>query len=163
MPSRLKGERLRIHLYDDRLIGYLGSEPVVQLERAYTKGNQRARRVDYRHLIGSLKKKPQAFRYSRLRDDLLPNDAWRRLWRLVDEHLAPKVACRWIVGALALAAEQDCEAELAEYALLNTGDLPSLSALQRRFGRRPEEPPAITVQQHPLGSYDQLLNREARQ
>ena len=157
VPSRLQGERLRIHLYDDRLIGYLGSEPVVDLERVYTRGNQRARRVDYRHLIGSLKKKPQAFRYSQLRDDLLPNDAWRRLWRLVDEHLAPKVACRWIVGALALAAEQDCEAELAEYALLNAGDLPSLSALQRRFGRPADEPPVITVQQHPLAGYDQLM------
>ncbi len=163
VPSRLNGERLRIHLYDDRLIGYLGSEPVVELQRAYPRGNRRARRVDYRHLIGSLKKKPQAFRYSQLRDDLLPNDAWRRLWRLVDEHLTPKAACRWIVGALALAAEHDCEAELAEHALLNAGDLPSLSALQRRFGRRPAEPPVITVQQHPLASYDQLLNEPERQ
>ena len=163
VPSRLKGERLRIHLYDDRLIGYLGSEPVVELERAYPQGKQRARRVNYRHVIGSLKKKPQAFRYSQLRDDLLPNDTWRRLWRLVDEHLAPKLACRWIVGALALAAKHDCEAQLAEYALLNAGDLPSLNALQRRFGRRSAKPPVITVHQHPLASYDQLLTEPVRQ
>lgn len=70
----------------------------------------------------------------------------------MDEHLAPKVACRWIVGALALAAEHDCEAQLAEYALLNAGDLPSLNALQRRFGRRSAKPPVITVHQHPLAS-----------
>lgn len=76
VPSRLQGERLLVHVYDDQLIGYLGSEPVVTLSRQYAKDNQRVRQVDYRHLIGSLKKKPQAFRYSQIRDDLLPNGAW---------------------------------------------------------------------------------------
>ena len=75
VPSHLIGERLRVHLYDDRLLCYLGTTPVLTLPRLYApKGKRRARCINYRHVIGSLKKKPMAFYRSRLRDDLLPSE-----------------------------------------------------------------------------------------
>ena len=70
VPSRLVGTRLRVQLYQDRLVGYLGTTRVVTLPRLHARGQQRLRRVDYRHVIHGLAAKPQAFRYSRLRDDL---------------------------------------------------------------------------------------------
>ena len=63
VPSRLVGSRLRVHLYQDRLVGYLGTTRVVTLPRIHAHGQQRLRQVDYRHVIHGL----QAFRY--LRDD----------------------------------------------------------------------------------------------
>ncbi len=74
VPSRLIGERLRVHLYDDRLECYAGSALVLILPRTYpVKGKRRARRIDYRHLIGSLATKPMAFYRSALRQDILPD------------------------------------------------------------------------------------------
>jgi len=35
--------------------------------------------ADYRHVIRVLAAKPQAFRYSQLRDDLLPSDTYKQL------------------------------------------------------------------------------------
>ena len=74
VPSRLQGETLHVRLYHDRLACYLGQQHVVTLNRIYPTGKtNRARQVDYRHVIHSLVKKPQAFRYSQISYDLLPN------------------------------------------------------------------------------------------
>ena len=86
VPSRLSGEKLRVHLYDDRLECYLGSRLVIQLMRIYAvnKGT-RARKIDYRHLIESLVRKPQAFRFSMLREDILPTPAFKKIWSYLEK------------------------------------------------------------------------------
>lgn len=63
MASRLVGCRLKIQIYDDRLICHLGTTPVLSVTRRHYKRNgPRQRVVDYRHLIGAMVKKPHAFR-----------------------------------------------------------------------------------------------------
>jgi hypothetical protein len=160
VPARLIGERLRVHLYDDRLECYLGTTEVATRPRIYApKGKRRARSIDYRHVIGSLVKKPMAFYHSQLRDDLLPSEGYRRIWQEIDQRLDPRAACKLMVGALALAADYDCEEALGAYLLqaLEHEALPTLVELQRRFGRPPEAIPPQQVQQHRLQGYDQLL------
>ena len=158
VPSRLIGERLLIHLHHDRLRVFLGADLVVTLARVHARGQQRLRQVDYHHVIHALAAKPQAFRYSQLRDDLLPNDRYRQLWRTVDEQLAPRDACKWMVGVLRLAADYDCERALMDYleAMLATGPVPTLKHLQARY--LPQQPVVnVNVEQHDLEAYDQLL------
>jgi hypothetical protein len=131
VPSRLIGCRLKVHIYDDRLIGYLGTTAVLTVERRYFRKNgPRQRVVDYRHLIGSLIKKPQAFRHSVFRDELFPRAAFRRAWSVLDERLEPRQACRVYVGLLHLAAQHACEAALAAHleAVLDAGGVPDLEA-----------------------------------
>lgn len=161
VPSRLIGERLRVHLYDDRLHCYLATEHVLTLPRAYaSKDKRRGRRVDYRHVIGSLKKKPMAFYRSQLRDDLLPAPTYRQIWSLLDAQLSERAACKLMVGALALAAERDCEQPLGQYLLqaLQAGALPTLVELQQRFGALPTAPRCSGLAQHDLRDYDRLLS-----
>jgi len=82
LPSRLIGEKLRAHVYDDKIECYLGSTLVFKSERSYPKDkSHRVKVIDYHHLIGSLKKKPQAFRYCQFRNDLLPNNDYRLIWK----------------------------------------------------------------------------------
>lgn len=160
VPSQLQGQTLQIRLYDNRLECYLGHTQVVTLQRIYPTGKtSRARLIDYRHVIHSLVKKPQAFRYSRLRDDLLPNDDYRKIWRYVDSHMEAKSACRFIVGLLHLAATQDCEAALADAVLtkITLQQVLTLPALQAQFGQVQHTiAPTIEVNQHALQAYDAL-------
>lgn len=161
VPSRLIGERLRVHLYDDRLRCYLATEHALTLARVYaSKGKRRGRRVDYRHVIGSLKKKPMAFYRSQLRDALLPTPTYRRIWSLLDARLCERAACKLMVGALALAAERDCEQALGQYLLqaLEAGAQPTLVELQQRFGALPSAPLYPCLEQHNLLEYDRLLS-----
>lgn len=162
VPSRLIGERLCVRLYDDRLACYLGSALAVTLQRLHPGGTQRARQIDYRHLIDSLARKPMAFFHAELRDDILPDDTWRQLWQQSCQCLAPRQACYLMVGALELAATHDNEAEVAAalQAVLRDEPDPSLLVLQKRLGLAgtalPEAAQQCT-QQHELSSYDELL------
>lgn len=158
VPSRLIGNRLRIHLYHDRLSAYLGSDLVITLPRVYAKPKSRARCVNYHHVIHALSAKPQAFRYSQLRDDLLPDDRYRRLWKYVDEHLPARQACKWIVGVLRLASDYDCERTLinALEVMVARDSLPDLKQLQAKFLPQ-DSTPSVHVDQHQLADYDSLL------
>lgn len=71
------------------------------------KRKTRARRIDFRHVIDSLAKKPGAFCHATLRNDILPDDELRRLWRRLCNHLESDMAGRLMVHALKLAAGYD--------------------------------------------------------
>lgn len=84
-----------------------------------------------------------AFYHSQLRDDLLPSEVYQRIWQGLDQRLDPRAACKLMVGALALAADYDCEAALGAYLVhaLERDHLPTLVELQHRYGRFPEAIP----------------------
>jgi transposase InsO family protein len=164
VPARLIGERLRLHIFDDRIEAFVGATRAVTLPRVYAVNHDRARCIDYRHLIAALVRKPQAFRYSQLREDLLPNATYRAIWQHLDSHLEARAACKRIVGILALAARAECQQALGAYVLarIAAGDIPSLHALEQRF--EPERNAGATLEldalqgaQHPLSLYDSLL------
>jgi transposase InsO family protein len=161
VPSRLVGCRLKVHIYDDRLVCYLGTTPVLTVARRYFKRNgPRQRVVDYRHLIGALVRKPQAFRRSVFRDELFPQPIFRRAWEMLDERLEPRKACRVYVGLLHLAAMHGCETALADHlaAVLDTGGAPDLEAARAAVAPpRPIAAPAVTMPAPDLASYDVLL------
>ena len=164
VPACLIGERLRLHIFDDRIEAFVGATRAVTLTRVYALNHERARCIDYRHLIGALARKPQAFRYSQLRDDLLPNAVYRTIWNHLDRHLEARAACKRIVGILALAARAECEQALGAYLLeqIAGGHIPSLHELEQRFepGRAASgyaDLGAVLSAQHPLSLYDSLL------
>ena len=159
VPSRLVGCRLKAHIYDDRIICYLGTNEVVSLSRLRAADhNDRPRHIDYRHVIASLVRKPQAFRRYVFRENMFPTPAYRATWQAIDRAWEPRQACRVYVGLLHLAAHHDCEADLAKAleTILDDGALPDLDQLRDRFIAKP---PAITVTVTPpdIRVYDGLL------
>lgn len=164
VPARLVGERLRLHIFDDRIEAFVGSTRAVTLPRVYAVNHERARCIDYRHLIAALVRKPQAFRYSQLREDLLPNATYRAIWQHLDGRLEARAACKRIVGILDLAARAECEQALGTYltARIAAGDIPSLHALEQRFEPARDAGAILNLDalqgtQHPLSLYDSLL------
>lgn len=160
VPSRLIGESLRVHIYDNRLDVYFGATHTATLTRKFTSdNNHRARQVDYRHVIASLERKPQAFRYSQLRDDLLPDDTYKMVWSWLDREMRPRVACKTMVGILALAFRADCEKQLGEhlYEMMSKQKTPNLYELQKKFEQRKNSLPCVEVNQPLSASYDVLL------
>lgn len=166
VPSRLIGESLRVHIYDNRLDIYLGASHTVTLPKKFASDhNHRARQVDYRHVIGSLERKPQAFRYSQLRDDLLPNELYKAVWAWLDKEMEPRKACKTMVGILALAHRADCEKQLGDCLcdMMSRQVCPSLYELQKRFDKKERGVPAVQIKQPPAASYDILLNLNSQE
>jgi hypothetical protein len=79
VPSRLIGHQLTVHLQHDRLDLFLRSQLVETLPRLHRRKGQQGplRRIDFRHVIESLRRKPRA----QLQADILSGPRWHRLWR----------------------------------------------------------------------------------
>ena len=160
VPSRLIGSRLKVHLFDDRVVCHPGATPVLTLPRRYRRAGDKAiRQVDYRHLIASLARKPQAFRHSVFREDLFPRQAYRRAWEALDTRLEPRKACRVHVGLLHLAAMNGCEESLARHLedILAKGELPDLEVARAAAAPVPSALPSIRIPAPDPAAYDGLL------
>ena len=162
VPSRLIGRQLELHLYHNRIVGYLGKQVVVELPRVRVsaKGKRRGRCINYRHVIEGLTRKPRAFIYCTWRDDLLPNDHYRRIWVQMEADFDIDSAAVLMVEALYIAATQNKAPAVADYleAELSAGTL-TLVGLRRQFQLLTgTSMPTVSVKQHDLSSYDQLLN-----
>jgi len=159
VPSRLIGETIKVHLYHDRLECYVAQTRCIRLPRVYPKSaTGRARRIDYHHIIHSLAAKPQAFRFSQFRDDILPSADYRQLWAIAEQQFKPRDACKWIVAVLRFAYDYDCESLLGMELLQEARHtaLPDLKTLQARYLQH-APPPDIPIRQHTIDEYDQLL------
>jgi hypothetical protein len=163
VPSRLVGQRLTIHLYHDQLVGFVGTTTVMTLPRLHVHGSEtirRARSINYRHLVESLRRKPRAFLHCDWQADILPNEQWQQLWQQMKHGLEPDLAARLMVEALYIAATQDKEEIVATYVQteLATNTL-TLRRLQRYFDLIPDATALTLIEttQHELATYDQLL------
>jgi hypothetical protein len=163
VPSRLIGQQLTVHLRHDRLDLYLRSHYVETLPRLHPQKGQKAlRRIDFRHVIESLRRKPRALLRAQLQDDLLPTDSWRQLWRQLLAALPPDEAAKVMVDALHVAAKTDDLTGVERYLRrqLRSGEL-TIGALRDHYGLRPPRGlmamPQIEIPEHTLSSYDELL------
>jgi hypothetical protein len=159
VPARLIGTKIEVRLFDDRLECFLGPDPVMQMTRVRT-DRTRGHAIDYHHLIGTLRRKPQALRYLVYREALFPRAAYARAWIALDEALPPRDACRTMVALLALAAT--CEAieiTLADRldAILDAGQLPDRAKLEIEFASKPSSSSEIAIPEPNLEAYDRLL------
>ena len=161
VPSRMIGENVRVHVYHDRLAFFIGQTLTSTIARVYPNvgSHERGRCIDYRHVIHSLSAKPQAFRFLKFRDELLPTETYRKLWLNCDQQFQSREACKWIVGVLRIAMDHDCEERLGNELIVqvdNNKPLPTLKVLQERYLGK-QTVPTIPARQHDLNSYDHLL------
>ena len=164
VPSRLIGQQLTVHLRHDRLDLFLRSQFVETLPRLHHRPGDkgRLRRIDFRHVIDSLRRKPRALLRAQLQADILPSESWRQLWRALLAALPPDEAAKVMVDALLVAARMGDLAGVERYLRrqLRHGDI-SLSVLRDHYGLRPPRGlmamPQLDIPEHTLSSYDELL------
>ena len=68
VPSRLIGTEVDVRMYADRIEVYYKDHLVESMERLHGTGEAR---IDYRHIIGSLVRKPGAFARNRFRKQMM--------------------------------------------------------------------------------------------
>lgn len=159
MPSRLKGERVRVHVYERRLEVYFKGRLQATFERLRGEGGWR---VDYRHVVDSMVDRPGAFELYRYRDALFPREVFRhaheamhsasnRRWRTDLEYLR-------IVQLAARESEHEVAAALQ--LLLGEGVEISLDAVRELVTPPVIEVPALEPLVADLGAYDVLHRAE---
>ncbi len=157
VPSRLIGERLRVHLYEDRLEVLHGS--VLQLVTDRLRGDGK-HRINYRHVIGSLVRKPGAFERYRYREDLFPTLVFRRTYDALAESLSSWKSDVEYLRLLHLAARtMESEVEVALELFLAEGILPLCDDVKPLVERSESEVPELAVPVVDLAAYDELLDQ----
>lgn len=159
VPSRLVGQRLHAHLYDDRIELFLGPDRVMTTPRVRVKFPARAHHIDFRHVVANLRRKPGALRHLVYRDALFPNHAYRRAWQAFDAQLDARQACRDAVALLDIAARGNCIDALARRidATLDAGQLPDVIALKDEFLPTTRTQRDVTIPPPDLCAYNSLL------
>jgi transposase InsO family protein len=157
VPSRLIGHELRVRVYDDRVEAYLGEQCELACERL--KGRH-GRRVDYRHVIWSLVRKPGGFARYVYRDEMFPSRTFRRAYDAIQERRAGTKGDLEYLRILHLAAttmEADVGAAL-ELLLDDEDDVITSDRVKALMGQAAR--PAVPLISPPtvdLGAYDALL------
>jgi len=135
---------------------------VFECERLHANaGDRHPRRIDWRHMMPSLKRKPGAFARWVLRDAMFPRSEYALAWQLINAKLPERSACRLMVDLLDLANRANVVAELAGVlARLQAKDeLPDIDELRHRFAPRQPAMPDVQVVLPATEVYDEL--REA--
>lgn len=159
VPSRLIGETVRAHVYEQRLAVYHGGVLQLEVDRLRGAGGHH---INYRHVIWSLVQKPGAFARYRYREDLFPSLTFRRTYDALTEQLDAWTADMEYLRILHLAAstmEADVEQALAQ--LLETGEPLGADAIKRVVAPPTIEVPVLEMPAVDLTSYDHLLTGDA--
>jgi hypothetical protein len=158
VPARLIGALLLVRVRAETLDLYRGTAKLLTLPRLAGHGRHR---IDYRHVIWSLARKPGAFANYRYHDDLFPSVTFRRAYDALAAG-RPERADREYVRVLHLAAStSEAEVEAAVTLLLEQGSVPTLDAV-RELVRvpGPAAVPPLAPAALDLAIYDRLLGGE---
>jgi hypothetical protein len=155
VPSRLIGYPVRVRVYAERIEVYLDGELLQRMER---RRKEAGPGIDYRHLVGSLVRKPGAFARYRYREALFPSATFRAAYDRLRQGREERAADVEYVRILHLAARtMESRVEEALRELLEAGERPEYVAVQARVS--PERPavPAMEIPGPDLAVYDAML------
>ncbi len=160
VPSNLSGHTITLHIYQRKVKAYLGNSYIFTFDREkYTGNGSQQYSINYKHVIGSLIKKPAAFRKCKYRNELLPTDNYRRIWSYLNESESHRVAPKIMLRLLKLAAEYNCEKDLEIYVtnLIRSSQQILIEEIERRFNSSNPDLPDIECKQHDLKNYDFII------
>ena len=158
VPSQLKGEHVRVRVYESRLEVYYGDTHQFTVERLQGSGHHR---VNYRHVVDTLVKKPGAFERYRYRDDLFPSATFREAYEALCEKLSRRRATIEYVRCLELAAKSfESEVEAVLRTFLDSGQTPEADKVRDLVSPAKPEIPEVVREDVELVSYDALIESE---
>jgi hypothetical protein len=156
VPSRLIGERVEARVFDERIEVFFAEVCQDVFERLRGAGGHR---IDYRHVIWSLVRKPGAFPRYRYRAELFPTVTFRRAYDALRDAMEERQADINYLRILHLAASTlEEDVEVAVDLLLSDGRLPLASTVKDLV--KPEEAttvPELVAPEVDLAAYDSLL------
>jgi len=154
VPSRLKGHEVQVRLHPDVLEVRYNDRVVETMPRLR---GERDHRIDYRHVIWSLVRKPGAFARYRFREDLFPTMTFRLAYDALRRYRGQRADVEYVRVLHLAASTMESQVEAALDQLLGREEPFDYAAV--RAVVTPERPsvPEIRIGTPDLGVYDQLI------
>ncbi len=160
VPSRLIGVVVDVRLYTDHVEVHYKGHLVESMERIRGAGEAR---IDYRHIIGSLVRKPGAFARYRFREQMYPTHTFRLAYDAMRGWKGERADVDYVRILHLAATTMECEVERALKTLLESRVRFDYAVVRQLAAPASPEIPSVelpgTVD---LGVYDRLLAGGAR-
>jgi len=162
VPSRLIGEKVRVRVYEDRLEMFYGGVRQLTVERLLGRFGYR---IDYRHIIWSLVRKPGAFARYRYRDELFPSLTFRRAYDALCKAYGngTKADSQYLRVLHQAAAVSESEVETALELMLSEKIVPEAELVNALVRSDKAEIPEMAPFKVELGEYDELVKAWAEE
>lgn len=154
-PSRLRRYQVTARLHAERVELYFAGQQVADMERLRGRGKAR---IDYRHVIGSLVRKPGAFENYRYREEMFPSTVFRQAYDQLVQDDSRHASRRYleILEWAAMNSEAAMECSLRQ--LLDAGEELDIDQLVEMSASPAIEPIDINIPLPDMATYDALLD-----
>ena len=158
--SRLIGQKVEVRLYVGHLEVWYGQKKVEELPRLRGRNQHR---VNYRHVIDWLVRKPGAFANYRYQADLFPSSLFRVAYDRLRSQCAGSADKQYLRILELAARESESLVEAAIGRLCELDRAMSFEAVEALVlcGQKLSSPTAVHVDEVDLSAYDQLLDCES--
>jgi hypothetical protein len=151
---------LKVRVYEDRIEAYYGDDLQLSCERLLGRNRHR---IDYRHVIWSLIRKPGAFARYVYREEMFPTLVFRRAYDVLQtphQGLRGDLEYLRILHLAASTLQADVEAALT--LLFDEGKAITADAVKALVTTESSQPavPELTAPEVDLDEYDRLLGGE---
>jgi hypothetical protein len=154
VASRLIGEWVEVRLYAERIEVYYAGEQVAEMERLRGRGHAT---IDYRHLIGSLVRKPGAFARYRYREALFPSLVFRHAFDALEARHGGRADLEYVRILHLAASTGESAVEAVLTALLEHGELRDFAQVRAAIRPVRLEPPVCHIDPPDLRVYDECM------
>jgi len=158
VPSRLIGEVVEVRVYVEHLEVWYAQQLVERLPRLRGRDKQR---VNYRHVIDWLVRKPGAFAQYRYRQELFPSSVFRMAYDSLLSQDSAAADKQYLLLLQLAAQESEAAVEATLRRLLNAGQ-PLMAAAVKACLKRETAPvvPEVAIEAVDLRLFDALLTEE---
>jgi hypothetical protein len=160
VPSQLRGHVVEVRQHANEVEIFYGSNLIERMPRL--RGG-REHRIDYRHVIWSLVRKPGAFARYRYREELFPTPTFRETYDALCRFRGERADIDYVRTLHLAASTMEVTVEQALRALLDEGrrfDYPAIR--DRAAPQQPRIPELAKVEAPDLTVYDALLAEGSR-
>jgi hypothetical protein len=156
VPSRLIGEMVDVRLCVEDIEVWYGGKLMERLPRLRGHGQEK---INYRHVIGWLVRKPGAFERYRYREDLFPTSRFRMAYDVLREFMPTRATQDYLAIVEMAALDGETLVDDALRILLDGEGALTAKAVEQFVRTQPSAPDvtAIRVDDLDLSCFDQLL------
>lgn len=156
VPSRLIGSWVRVRIFEDRLEVHFAGELELACERLR---GRNLRRIDYRHVIKSLVRKPGGFARYVYREEMFPTVAFRRAYDAIQTQRGSKADLEYLRILDLAASTMETDVALALEVLLTENATITAAAVKALIAATSEDicVPVLVPLTPDLADYDALL------
>ncbi len=154
VPSRLIGHQVEVRQHADIVEVLYRSQLIETMPRLR---GDKEHRIDYRHVIWSLVRKPGAFARYRYREELFPTLVFRRAYDALRHARGDRADVEYVRILHLAASTLESQVERALSELLERGGSLDYAAVKAIAAPQPTTVPELSIGKPDLGTYDALL------